>query len=93
MPSFILIRPTVWPQYTNVTHMATGQRSDSTGRTVLQTVAQKRAVHLRYQTFVLSVLPVSDVGSIKQTVAPKSDWLVAVVTNLKPSSIALAGSS
>jgi len=31
-----LIRPTVWPQYTNVT-----DRTDSIGRTVLQTVAQK----------------------------------------------------
>jgi len=44
MPSFILIRPTVWPQYTNVTDR-TGQtdrqRSDGTGRTVLQTVAEK----------------------------------------------------
>ena len=40
MPSFILIRQTVWPQYTNVTDR-TEQRSDSIGRTVLQTVAQK----------------------------------------------------
>ena len=42
VPSFILIRPTVWPQYTNVTGR-TGQnrqRFDSIGRTVLQTVAQ-----------------------------------------------------
>jgi len=50
--------PSVWPQYTNVTDrtdwtdrtemtngtdIQTGQRSDSTGRTVLQTVAQKLA--------------------------------------------------
>jgi len=41
MPSFILIRPTVWPQCTNVTDRTeqTGQtdkqRSDSIGRTVL----------------------------------------------------------
>jgi len=48
MSSFILIRETVWPQYTNVTDRQTGQerqtdrqRSDSIGRTVLQTVAQK----------------------------------------------------
>ena len=41
MPSFILIRPTVWPQYTNVTDRPDRQRTDSTGRTVLQTVAQK----------------------------------------------------
>jgi len=43
--SFILIHPTVWPQYTNVTDRQTGQtdrqRSDSIGRTALQTVAQK----------------------------------------------------
>jgi len=41
MPSFILIHPTVWPQYTNVTDRTgqTVQRSDSIGRTVLQTVA------------------------------------------------------
>ena len=41
MPSFILIRPTVWPQYTNVTDRQDRQRTDSIGRTVLQTVAQK----------------------------------------------------
>ena len=46
MPSFILIRPTVWPQCSNVTGRTdrTGQdrqRTDSLGRTVLQTVAQK----------------------------------------------------
>jgi len=47
MPSFILIHLTVWPQYTNVTDRQDGtdrtdrQRSDSTGRTVLQTVVQK----------------------------------------------------
>jgi len=47
--SFILIHPIVWPQYTNIADIQnrqTGrdrhdiQRSDSTGRTVLQTVAQ-----------------------------------------------------
>ena len=37
VPSFILIHPTVWPQYTNVTDR---QRSDSIWRTVLQTVAK-----------------------------------------------------
>jgi len=46
VPSGILIYPTVWPQYTNVTDSQTDrqdrQRSDSIGRTVLQTVAQKR---------------------------------------------------
>ena len=45
MPCFILIRPTVWPQCMNVTDGQTGQerqRTDSIGRTVLQTVAQKQ---------------------------------------------------
>ena len=40
VPSFILINPTDWPQYTNVTDRQT-ERSDSIGRTVLQMVAQK----------------------------------------------------
>jgi len=43
IPNGILIHPAVWPQYTNVTDRQTwqtGQRSDSIGRTVLQTVAQ-----------------------------------------------------
>jgi len=37
MPSFILIRPTVWPQYTNITDRQTdrtGQWSDSIGRNI-----------------------------------------------------------
>jgi len=51
MLSFILIRQTVWPQYTNVTDRQTvqdrtdRQRSDSIGRTVLQTVAQKSPIN------------------------------------------------
>jgi len=42
--SGILINPTIWPQHTNVTDRQdrqTAHRSDSTGRIVLQTVAQK----------------------------------------------------
>ena len=46
MPSFILIHPTIWPQYTNVTdrtdRQRDRQRTDSIGRTVLQTVAQNK---------------------------------------------------
>jgi len=42
VPSFILIHPTVWPQYTNVTHRQTDRQTDRQwfdriGRTVLQT--------------------------------------------------------
>jgi len=57
MPRFILIRPPVWPQYTNVTDrhdrtdIQTGQRSDSIGRTVLQTVAQNQS---RFQSRIQS---------------------------------------
>ena len=59
MPSFILIRPTVWPQCTNVTDRQTDrQRTDSIGRTVLQTVAQKLFA-LCYRTVVLFVCNVS----------------------------------
>jgi len=60
MPSFTLIHPTVWPQYTNVTDR-TGQtdrdRQDNgpiaygDGRTVLPTVAPKR-LSLCYRTVV-----------------------------------------
>jgi len=42
MPSFILIHPTVWPQYINVMSLHTGQttvRGDRANR--LQTVSQK----------------------------------------------------
>jgi len=57
--SFIWIRPTVWPQYTNVTdiQVRTGQRTDSIGRTVLQTVAQK----------LFKFLFVAKAGAIKTT--------------------------
>jgi len=41
MPSFTLIHPTVWPQYTNVTDKQDRQWSNSIRRTVLQTVAPK----------------------------------------------------
>jgi len=61
LPSFILIRQTVWPQYTNVKDRQTDrqdrqdrQRSDSTGRTVLQTVAQKWTVQF-YNVYSLYV--------------------------------------
>jgi len=41
VPSFIWIRSTIWPQYSNVTDRTDRQRSDSIGPTVLQTVIQK----------------------------------------------------
>jgi len=57
-PSFILIRPTVWPQCTNVTgstdRQTDRQRTDSIGRTVLQTVAPKRFA-LCYRSVALCV--------------------------------------
>ena len=52
MPSCILIHPTVWPQYTNVTdrqtHRTYRQWTDGTGQTVLQTVAQKNVWQLTW---------------------------------------------
>jgi len=42
MSSFMLIHPAVWQQYTNITERQTNrQRSDSIGRTVLETVRPK----------------------------------------------------
>jgi len=41
IPSDILIYSTVWPQYTSVTDRQDRQRSDSIGRTVVQTLTQK----------------------------------------------------
>jgi len=55
MPSSILTHPTVCPQYTNVTDRTDRQdrqRSDSIGRTVLQTVAQKPAVNCKNCSYV-----------------------------------------
>jgi len=58
MPSFILVHPTVWPQYTNVrdrqTEQTDRQRSDRIGRAVLQTVARKR-----WQKFNVSMVGIS----------------------------------
>jgi len=62
-PSFILIHLTVWPQYTNVTDRTARtdrqdrtdrQRSDSIGRTVLQTVAEN-LWRLKLRNFNVSV--------------------------------------
>ena len=60
MPSFILIHPTVWPQYTNVIDRTgqdreTGQRFDSIGRTVLQTVAQNQTVCVLLPSYPFNV--------------------------------------
>ena len=44
MPNFVMIQPTVWPQYTKVTDRWTGtdrQCFDSIGQTILQMVTQK----------------------------------------------------
>jgi len=55
-PSFILIHPTVWPQYPNVTDRQDRQRSDSAGRTILETVAQKLVPCRTDDRFLLSAL-------------------------------------
>jgi len=69
----ILIHPAVWPQYTNVTDRTgrTGldrQRSDSTRRTVLQTVARKRFA-ICHRTVVCPVCPVLSSSHGKDTSA------------------------
>ena len=58
MPSFILIRPTVWPQYSNVTDRTgqTGQRSDGIGRTVFGRPFVKRFALCHRSVVCLSVL-------------------------------------
>jgi len=61
MPSFILIRQTVWPQYTNVTDRTDRtdrQRSDSIGRTVFTN--GRPTASLTYVQY-LFYLPVSDI--------------------------------
>ena len=64
VPSFILMHPTVWPQYTNVTDRTNrqdrragqiGQPSDSIGRTVLQTVAQKLTTGLNLRNVLYAI--------------------------------------
>jgi len=50
VPSFILIRPTVWPQCTNVTDRQDRTDNGLIERTILQTVAQKTPNSKRYLT-------------------------------------------
>jgi len=53
MPSFILIRQTVWPQYTNVTDRQDRtdrkQRSDSTGQTVTQKEVELQLIRSQHE--------------------------------------------
>ena len=80
--SWILIRPTVWPQCTNVTdRQRDRQRSDSIGRTVLQTVAQKLipAIKAIFKLIVLRIFFMSCVEAMIveaswQLLVPKSDY-------------------
>jgi len=64
-PGFILIHPTIWPKYTNVTdrHDRTGHRSDSIGRTVSGRPFVKRFA-LSYRTVVCLSCPVCNVGGL-----------------------------
>jgi len=50
IPSGILIHPTIWPQYSNVTDRQDKQRSDSTGGTLRDQLEsyQKRALRIIY---------------------------------------------
>ena len=66
MPSFILIHPTVWPQYTNVIDR---QRTDSIGRTVLQTVAQK--TQMETQRWIYRVANKGKTLLVSEQIVPK----------------------
>jgi len=92
MPSFLLIRQSVWPQYTNVTDR-TGQtdrqtdrtdrqRSNSIGRTVLQTVAQKR-ITIFYRWFSNSKL-MKDWYFGSFTIGPISKYRLFIPDQLLP---------
>jgi len=70
VPSFIFIRPTLWPQYTYVTD-GTGQDrqtdrqwSDSIGQTVSQTVAQKLILSTYYININVSYKDMFDVSVV-----------------------------
>jgi len=64
MPSFILIHPSVWSQYTNVTDSTDRQRSDSIGRTVFS----ERGT-LVYVSYMLSPVRLSSVTFVRRTQA------------------------
>jgi len=97
-PSFTLIHPTAWPQYTNITDKTdkqTAQRSDNTGRTILQTVVQKRGQsNLTYK----AALPLHMNGSVIFArwcqCAPKNrkPTMVAMETSLRTSKLAMTSS-
>ena len=81
MPSFILIRPTVWPQWTNVTdrqdkqdrtdRQTDRQGSDSIGRTVLQAVAPEIR---RFLCFVPRRVDRRKCYQLSSTVISLSHW-------------------
>jgi len=87
-----------WPQYTNITDKTdkqTGQRSDNTGRTILQTVVQKRGQsNLTYK----AALPLHMNGSVIFArwcqCAPKNrkPTMVAMETSLRTSKLAMTSS-
>jgi len=62
MPNFILIHPTVWPQYINVTDRQTdiaGKRSHSIERIVSQTVVQNCVKYARPIAKIMLLLQVT----------------------------------
>ena len=80
MPSFTLIHPTFWPQYTNVTDREDRQvreRSDSIGRTVLETVARKLLSPLSYLRLKCTKFDFgfqTPLGSLQRSLRPLS-WI------------------
>jgi len=70
MPSSILIRPTVWPQHTNVTDRTDRRDRQDRQTTVLQTVAQNNTYVGRKLRRVLCPLFLGEPGSPSNTMWP-----------------------
>ena len=82
LPSCILMHPTVWPQYTNVTDrtdIQDRQQSDSIGWTVLQTVAQKP---IRSINFIVSLNGKDVIPSVFQCYTITTTHCMQILTRL-----------
>ena len=91
MPSFILIRPTVWPQYTNVTDGQGRRTADSIGRTVFGRPFVKRFA-LCYRSVVLSVcLSVCNVRALWPNGWTDQHEKLGIQVGLGPGHIVLGG--
>ena len=79
-PSVILIHPTVWPHYSNVTDR-TGQTDNGLiayGRTVLQTVAQKHLVTFDVIRYCVVSRELPGLANVEALRRPKDDRNICV---------------